>query len=914
MRRSLSLSNWLRSQPRRRSSGRLSHPQPAETFEDRKLLSGVSATVANAATTTTPLVTTSVQFLNTNNQPITQVAVGQEFLIQVSVNHTAANVTNQGVLSAYLDVHFDTTALDILSQQHHFDMLQTGTIDEAQGLVDEAGGIALSVPTTSGPQRLITLRAIARNAGATTVSTSAGENLASQIVPIEPIQDVRDRTQFGSATLTVNSATLGQPTIGKATFSGNALQVEYQVSGGTAAAFDVVVQTQHGSTQTPCGTFRITDPSMLTSGSHALSITLGTRTGQLVLAGSLNADGLTYFTTQIGGTDATVRATGGAVDENGQLMVFGTDNADVITQSGTDVLLRSGSHEQRLSLIGVQRLWIQTFGGNDVVTLHQLSLPTVVLSGAGADAVSTGSGNDFLDGGDGADSLQSGAGNDVVGGNAGDDVLTGGLGDDMLSGGDGTDRLEESSLGNLTLTGAWMEGLGDDDLWTLEAAILRGGPSSQLFDASGFTGPVTLSGDAGNDSLMGTAFNDEINGDLGADRIDAGAGNDTIHGGLGSDVIQAGTGNDRVFGEGGYDTLTGGLGDDTIDGGGGNDVLVESGNVNFTLSSSQLTGNGTDRLRLLEKAVLTGGASANKIIAKSFKGSLGVVLDGGAGNDTLVGGKVGSTLLGGDGNDSLTGLAGNDALYGEAGNDLVADGAGNDTVDLGAGDDTLTLGAGNDRVAGGLGTDLMTRDSTVPTTADSISGVENQEAQLTRQVAVTEQGITGWRRNRNTGALEAIYGPITRYVSETYWGTTPFVGSTSSGSIRGTGGSAGTTSDTTTPAAIRGAASPIATAISGSIRGTGSSTGTSTTGVIRGTGSSTGTTTSPTSGAIRGSGSSTGTATSGTSSGSSSSSSGTTSRSQSHLNDYIGLDRSSLDQYFMTQFHDQTNEFDWAQG
>ena len=270
MRFSLSLSNWLRNQPRRRSSGRLSANRPAEIFEERKLLSGVTASVTAsvtaAETTATPLVTTSVQFLNTNNQPITQVAIGQEFLIQVSVNHTAANVTNHGVLSAYLDVHYNTTSLDILSLQNHFDMLQTGTIDDANGLVDEAGGIALSVPTTSGPQRLITLRAIARSAGATMISTTAGENLVSQIVPIEPIQDVRDRTQFGSATLTVNAAALGQPTIGKATLSGSSLQVEYQVTGGTAAAFDVIVQMQHGTTQTPSGTFRVTDPSLLTSG------------------------------------------------------------------------------------------------------------------------------------------------------------------------------------------------------------------------------------------------------------------------------------------------------------------------------------------------------------------------------------------------------------------------------------------------------------------------------------------------------------------------------------------------------------------------------------------------------------------------------------------------------------------------
>ncbi len=85
------------------------------------------------------------------------------------------------------------------------------------------------------------------------------------------------------------------------------------------------------------------------------------------------------------------------------------------------------------------------------------------------------------------------------------------------------------------------------------------------------------------------------------------------------------------------DTLTGSPGDDTLNGGLGIDRLLESGNVNFTLTDNSLTGLGTDILSGIEQAQLTGGTGKNTINASAF--TLGsVILDGGAGNDILTGG------------------------------------------------------------------------------------------------------------------------------------------------------------------------------------------------------------------------------------------------------------------------------------
>jgi Ca2+-binding RTX toxin-like protein len=85
------------------------------------------------------------------------------------------------------------------------------------------------------------------------------------------------------------------------------------------------------------------------------------------------------------------------------------------------------------------------------------------------------------------------------------------------------------------------------------------------------------------------------------------------------------------------------------------------------------------------------------------------LLNGGAGNDTIVGyasddvlnGNDGAdTMSGGDGADTLNGGAGADTLKGENGNDILNGGADADNLQGGAGNDTFDGGAGNDVLIG----------------------------------------------------------------------------------------------------------------------------------------------------------------------------------------------------------------------
>lgn len=173
-------------------------------------------------------------------------------------------------------------------------------------------------------------------------------------------------------------------------------------------------------------------------------------------------------------------------------------------------------------------------------------------------------------------------------------------------------------------------------------------------------------------------------------------------------IVKGGPGKDTLIGG----RMSGGPGSDVLKSG----IVAESGNVNFRLNDTLLTGLGRDFLLEISAAKLTGGKGNNILDASAF--TLGsVTLSGGGGNDRLLGSStIGSTLIGGAGRDRLTGGGDGDLLLGEGGNDLLSAGdgndfligeAGNDTLQGGDGDDVLAGVTGNDSIDGGTGDDLL---------------------------------------------------------------------------------------------------------------------------------------------------------------------------------------------------------------
>lgn len=175
----------------------------------------------------------------------------------------------------------------------------------------------------------------------------------------------------------------------------------------------------------------------------------------------------------------------------------------------------------------------------------------VVLAGRGWDHVSGLGGNDLICGGPGADHLYDGAGADRVYGGADGllfdedqygDVLVDGPGNDVLDGGPGlygTDR----GLDKLRFDNAHQGVVVD---LAARFAIVNGNKEhiASFEDVAGSRYADKLYGDAAYQSMSGLAGDDTIVGRGRIDFLYAGTGNDELRGGLGDDYLQGGAGTD----------------------------------------------------------------------------------------------------------------------------------------------------------------------------------------------------------------------------------------------------------------------------------------------------------------------------------------------------------------------------------
>ena len=431
----------------------------------------------------------------------------------------------------------------------------------------------------------------------------------------------------GSSTSNPTGFTNIEAVVGSSAAGGDTFQ-----GGNTNATW---VSAAGGSVNyTATGTLNILNVETLLGGTGADTFTLsGATTVTTVDAGAgndtLNASAVTTSITLVGGTGSDTLF-GGLADGS---LDGGADSDEVRqTASGNQTLSNS-------SLIV----------GAVTHTLNSIERATLTGSvGANAINATNFSGNVTIIGGDGNDTLTGGSGNDSIDGGNNDDTISGGLGNDVLVGGSGTDTLAETADGNMTLTATGLSGaLGTDTYSTFEKAILTGGASGNVLNASGVSSAtfgVTLVGLGGNDTLTG------------------GAGPDNLQGGDDNDVIVGGAGNDTIDGGNNDDSITGGLGADSTQGGSGNDRLIETGSGIFGLTNSGTNGTlGVDTFFSgFEGASLTGGASADTINASTV--SIPVTLNGAAGNDKLTGGGGSDLLIGGAGTDTLTGGGGSDTV------------------------------------------------------------------------------------------------------------------------------------------------------------------------------------------------------------------------------------------------------------
>ncbi len=363
----------------------------------------------------------------------------------------------------------------------------------------------------------------------------------------------------------------------------------------------------------------------------------------------------------------------------------------VITNNGGSTVALIADGVEDFSLSGSDQDDTITISGD--FTNTDLAPQTVtVTGGAGNDSIVAAfeapGDSMFADGGAGNDTIIGGLDDDTLIGGLGVDFLTGGGGVDSLDGGeegdayfwdagDGRDQFADSGVGTetdiiITLSNAFrglptifdgpssgieqiaalgpgMDILGDDAVdenWDFTGI--------NLFNVSG------INGQGGNDTITGSAADNDIGGGTGNDSLLGGDGSDSLGGEDGNDFVDGGAGNDVIGGGDHDDTLIGSAGDDVIDGGNGVDFIDG--------------GSGNDELK--------GGDHDDTLI-----GSAGDdVIDGGNGNDFIDGGADNDELRGGDHDDTILGGAGNDSLKGEKGVDVVDGGAGSDTYVWSGGD------------------------------------------------------------------------------------------------------------------------------------------------------------------------------------------------------------------------------------
>jgi Ca2+-binding RTX toxin-like protein len=363
-----------------------------------------------------------------------------------------------------------------------------------------------------------------------------------------------------------------------------------------------------------------------------------------------------------------------------------------------------------------------------------------------------------------ADTLVGSTGNETLLGGAGDDRLAGGRGSDLLDGGEGFDvavfagaRATYSVTadeGGYLVSHTAPDGAGFvDRLFGIERLVFDDGemelrPPGQVITAEppppGSNTGAELEGGAGADTITGNTGEDTLAGGDGEDALDGGAGNDTLEGGLGRDTLTGGAGTDSYVG-----TATELDGDRIEDYEAGEQIIVEG--ESFTADDVTLSRGSTiiqvdlDRdgapdltitlaLDLPElqamglRLTVTAGADGSVIsfVAPSNPGI------------SETGSPWGNSLLeGGAGDDTLLGRGWNNTLMGGAGDDLLTAGAGQSRVDAGAGDDVILLDGWSNLVVAGDGDDVVS------------GSLGNSRADLGDGVALVD--MAGWSNEVTIG-------------------------------------------------------------------------------------------------------------------------------------------------------------------
>jgi len=292
--------------------------------------------------------------------------------------------------------------------------------------------------------------------------------------------------------------------------------------------------------------------------------------------------------------------------------------------------------------------------------------------------------------------LYGGEGNDSLFGGAGADKMVGGTGDDVYSVDNVGDTVIEAANEGIDTVALEYNYVQSSDIYTLSDNV-------EILELSG---KVSGYGNALDNTLIGSNYDNILNGGAGADRMEGRDGNDLyIIDNLGDTVVEAVAGgidgvvpeinytlpdnvenltmpgNANLSGTGNSEnnSLSGNSGDNILDGGSGADKMGGAeGNDTYIVDNvgdivGEQVDNGTDLVKASVTYVLgTGSGPLN-----DFVENLTVT---GTGDISGTGNALANIIKGNSGKNTLSGLGGDDTLSGGRGNDMLSGGAGSDTA------------------------------------------------------------------------------------------------------------------------------------------------------------------------------------------------------------------------------------------
>jgi hypothetical protein len=728
---------------------------------------GGTTTVTYTAAATAGTADVQNIHLSTASQTGDVTIAGVETIAVTSDANSTLALSTSGATKVTLDAGATTTTLDLdATANTSLVTVDASATTGANTITIDADLSADGITVTGG-------------SGADTIDSSAGVLAKTDTIDGGAGTDtlrVQATADTGSATIAVDKATISNMEVLE-------LEADDDSNNGTAADFTVDMDLIDGVTSVVLDSndtefasiFNLDDLSAAQAGAISVQGVAGTTNGSTVnldlkdgtgaadsatITASVKSGNVVQVGDDNGNIESLTVAMNGATDAT--LTIDTGDFAGDTTADGS-ITVTGGAAGKTLTVSGsIVSDTLDLSGVASDVTVTMGTVDSKVTGGSGDDIITmaaTFDNSDTIDGGDGADILsltQTAAVGASVSISNVETLKLGGTGTasvnmasvtgvttvdlDVGAGFTGTQTL-------LSLSGVTKISIDADD------NTAANNDYQALTISNGFTGladalEITVNSDATN-GMNGTEGLITVNGaeDL---TISTTGGKAVQMGGVTSNTLKTVT----VTADGSFaatdavtlGTITGGTGTITSFDSSGADVIVNTTVASLGNSATVTLGDGAD--------VFDAGASSG----------IGIVINGGKGNDQLTGSAQADIQYGGAGDDTIVTGGGTDTVYGDAGNDTIT-GVDSvvDTFIGGSGNDIFNGNGGNDVLTGGTGSDNFILDIEVDASTDTVT-ITDFTAAIGGDVltihAVTggTTGVAGGIVADNSGAIVNIAG------------------------------------------------------------------------------------------------------------------------------------------------------------